>query len=77
MTIFAPSLRVFARRRGNPHLRKLILKLNIYNEVFYKKLLTLLKYIKNKFFLVKNLFFMKIIKKHYKRLKILYKDYEK
>ena len=44
---------------------------------FYKKLLTLLKYIKNKFLLVKNLFFMKIIKKHYERLKILYKDYEK
>ena len=39
MTIFAPSLRAFVRRRGNPHLRKLILKLNVYNEVFYKKII--------------------------------------
>ena len=77
MTIFAPSLRAFVRRRGNPHLRKLILKLNIYNEVFYKKLLTILKYIKKQVFLIKTLLFMKIVKKHYERLKRLYKDYKK
>ena len=45
--------------------------------LFYKKIINSSNIYKKISFFVKNLFFIKIIKKDYEILKILYKDYEK